>query len=622
MGQQAVGGASLLGGRASGASAPACFLVRCQGSATSGALRASQPQFPVGTTQPKRWLPVNALQQAGSHSPRAGWQLIERWRGQVGKLKSAEGIGPEGCSALVRTLRSALRPPPGALPVTAGFWRHATARGGRMAEFLSPEESCEFLSTLADARLQWRTDAASTRGLRKFATYAAEEIGSYTSAQRADLAMGFARLGYFHEDFMQALSRSVEHTVRAERGRLSNATACKLLTSFQKLGVLDEPVMKSLSRLICRRLVREPLTPDQTAGVVAAYAHLRVRDLALFNATTLALCRPGVVEALGWPELATVAVSYASLRFHSASLFSRIRSRVCSSIGVTETEVEACTESNLIASDPNHSSEVAAATGATGAWVTGIPWLLQQFSEAVPPPPRIQWPGHVTRRFLEAHVHLGHLSAKDLAPLLPHLVHPEGSRPGTDAAALLAVALSRGGHVWPWLWRRAVTAFTDERLHGRGLLASMDALHSHLKVLEPLLLKDDPEDLRTCNQHGYGCFVQHLQAVARTLAQIWGHLVHRGRALSDGELKQMVVAVCALWDMQASLLRALGSFGVNVPPLERASASVARQLGVELKRRRVGAEEELSTLLRRCDVTLQEVNADVQLLALDALNSD
>eukprot|EP00439_Symbiodinium_sp_Y106_P059819 s739_g8.t1 len=40
-----------------------------------------------------------------------------------------------------------------------------------------------------------------------------------------------------------------------------------------------------------RRIVREPLTPSETATVAVAFSDLRARDLGLFNATTLGLCR-------------------------------------------------------------------------------------------------------------------------------------------------------------------------------------------------------------------------------------------------------------------------------------------------------------------------------------------
>lgn len=115
----------------------------------------------------------------------------------------------------------------------ASYWRKAAARGGKLAGVLSPEESSEFLSTLADAKLSWRGHASTEAGLDRLAASAAEEMGSYSPQQFGQLAWAFARLGFLHEDFMQALSRAVEHTVQAARGRMSNESACALLASGQ-----------------------------------------------------------------------------------------------------------------------------------------------------------------------------------------------------------------------------------------------------------------------------------------------------------------------------------------------------------------------------------------------------
>ena len=46
--------------------------------------------------------------------------------------------------------------------------------------------------------------------------------------------------------------------------------------AFQTLAVADPPMLRSLSRLFMRRIVREPLSPQQTAQVAIAFSGLQV----------------------------------------------------------------------------------------------------------------------------------------------------------------------------------------------------------------------------------------------------------------------------------------------------------------------------------------------------------
>lgn len=265
----------------------------------------------------QRWLPVNDVPSTPCASPRKGWLEIQRQRGRLG-----DPVDAQGSSALVRTLRKALKPgylTRGKTPTT--FWWKAAYRAGQLANFLRPEETCEILTALADAKLPWKQDSKATEGLQLFAAHAAEEIGSFSALQMGQILEAFARLQYQHEELLHAVTRSVSLTVSSDSGRFSNDAAVKLLCAFQTLAVADPPMLRSLSRLFMRRIVREPLSPQQTAQVAVAFSGLQVRDVGLFNATTLGLCRPQAVEALSWAELAEVALAYASLRLYSQSLF-------------------------------------------------------------------------------------------------------------------------------------------------------------------------------------------------------------------------------------------------------------------------------------------------------------
>ncbi|CAJ1358100.1 unnamed protein product [Effrenium voratum] len=268
----------------------------------------------------ERWLPVNTTSPPPSASPRKGWEDGQRLKGLSG-----DPVDVQGCSALVRTLRKALKANfmSNGRPAPTSFWRKAAYRGGQLANLLAPEEICEVLGALADAKLRWRQDPKATEGLQLFAHFASEEIGSFTPIQMGEILGSFARLDFLHEDLLQAVARTVEVTVASDSGRFSNEAAVSLLSAYHAQAVANQPMLRALSRLFMRRIVREPLTPAQIAKVAIAFSDLRARDVGLFNATTLGLCRPKAVEALSWPELADVAVAYASLRLHSESLFGR-----------------------------------------------------------------------------------------------------------------------------------------------------------------------------------------------------------------------------------------------------------------------------------------------------------
>ncbi|CAK0884765.1 unnamed protein product [Prorocentrum cordatum] len=576
---------------------------------------------------PERWLPVPTPTKLPSPDPRPGWMVVERWK------EAAEDrvAGPVlGCSDLVRTLRRALRgPPKGAPPISNFFWQTAAKRAGKIVDFLSAEEACELLSTLADARLHWKASKSTTEGLRRMAAHAGEEIGSFSPAQLSEFTSALARLEYYHDDYMQALSRAVERTVRSDRGRLSNESACRLLDAYHRLGVLDGAVMKSLSRLVCRRLVREPLTPEQTAGVALAFAELRARDLALFNATTLALSREHAVEALDWGRLADVAWSYASLQLHSASLFSRIRARVCDSAGVVDETSDAGTDASSSGSVQSPKSEETAKLEALiGAWST----LREQLSEAPPLPPPIQLPRRVVVRLLEAQLHLGQLGARDLRPLLPHLAH----RPLGDASPLLAAALGRGGHTWPWLWQQALGCIADDRSPPHALLSMMESLAAHFALLGPQLPRLCREERRGSSSRrragGGGAtarpstVAQHLQALAGGLAALWRRLEQGPRALSDLELRRAAAATPGLGRAQEVVADAGLPLGARSSAevgalLLRAAARTARALAAELLRRGCGEALELEALLRFAGAGAGEVRRDLLAQSLDDLDA-
>ncbi|CAK9008846.1 unnamed protein product [Durusdinium trenchii] len=178
----------------------------------------------------------------------------------------------------------------------------------------------QVLMALADAKLPWKQDPKATEGLQLFAHHTAEEIGSFTAVQIAQILDAFARMGFLHEDVLDAISRTIALTVSSDSGRFSNEAAVSLLSSFEALAVADQTMMRSLSKLFMRRIVREPLSPQETAKVAVAFSALRVRDVGLFNATTLGLCRPEAIQALSWMELAHVAVAYVVARFLEAQL--------------------------------------------------------------------------------------------------------------------------------------------------------------------------------------------------------------------------------------------------------------------------------------------------------------
>lgn len=571
-----------------------------------------------------RWLPVNRLPPEMDHTPRKGWMDVERWQDKP----NSGGVEPvKGCSALVITLRKALRTRPGSRITPQSFWRRAAARGGQLVSYFSPEETCEILSTLADAKLQWRGDPKSSEGLRRFAAHTSQELSSYSAAQLGELAWAMARLGVKSEELLQAFSRTVEHMARADRGRISNESMCVLLQAYRKSRVIDEVLMRSLSKLLCRRLVREPLTAQQTAGVLAAYADLRARDTFLFNAGTLALCRRDAVESLDWSDLAEVMLAYASLRLHSPTLFARMRARLIEGAGIDDSPAGG--------SDDEAEAVTSLHGSADGA---RLEHLWDELREAPPAPPWVQFSQKVTANFLQAFLHLGFVSKHDLAPLLPHLHHPAESRPGAELARLMVLTLSKGGHTWPWLWRKASVAFAaDRKIAPVELLSLTEALRLHALHLEPLLsrtgtssaqgagdgsLLGEPDALvaelvldgsATSRARLSPLADRHLRNVAVCLAGLWAHTVAQCRGLTDTELENLVNAAPALLKAQVPLAEALGGDGdAAASAVRRAGSRAAWRLAAEAERRRSATEDQLAALLLPCGLDPETVIRQVR----------
>ena len=102
--------------------------------------------------------------------------------------------------------------------------------------------------------------------------------------------------------------------------------------------------------------------------------------------------RPDAIEALLWAELADVALAYASLRLHSQRLFSRIRDRVAQSAFLLPPEE-------------------------TSPWSDGqllpqvtVDDLWQSLLSGEPLAPPMPLPPDIVARFVEAHLHLGHVA--------------------------------------------------------------------------------------------------------------------------------------------------------------------------------------------------------------------
>lgn len=575
---------------------------------TTPAYRFASEMVPVR----RRWLPVNDTSQVLPESPRRGWRSVERWKERAGETPVATG-----CSELVRTARRGLQDAGGAGKAPPAFWRHLAKRGGRLANYLGPDEVHELLVTLADARLRWERDPAAKEGLRGFAAHVADEIGAFAPAQLVGVAGALARLRFRHEDFLQSLSRAVEGTARNDRVRLDNGSICGLLDAYRRLALLDEPVMKALSMVLCRRLVREPPTPQQTAQVVTAFADLRMRDVRLFNATTLAFTRKGVVEDLGWNELADVALSYASLRLYSESLFARVQQRVCDSAGVEEP----C--------KAHHAAE------AGKEIAVDMAELRAELVEDLPASPRIELPPQAVSRFLEVQVHLGRLSRQDLAPLLPHLAHPTSGRYSADAALVLFAVLARGSHLWPWLWRWVAPAFRHDRLLPGTLLSMLDGLQCHFSSLRPLVSDGEAwlkqqRQLRGLDNYASMAFFGHVHMLAGYLAQLWGHLGQRAHAFSDAELQQVAAIAPGLVADQRASLRALSramrarpaEFGVASPrrAVQHSLAVAVRHLGAELLRRQLDAPGGVDCFLELGEVRRDVVEQDLLELKLDSMH--
>ncbi|OLQ10015.1 hypothetical protein AK812_SmicGene6306 [Symbiodinium microadriaticum] len=76
----------------------------------------------------------------------------------------------------------------------------------------------------------------------------------------------------------------------------------------------------------------------------------------------------------------------------------------------------------------------------------------------------------------------------EVEPLLPHLAHTgggPGGRPSTPLANLQILFLARGGHAFPWLWRRSVAGALLEGFAGRsdfGFPFSLDCLWRRLDI--------------------------------------------------------------------------------------------------------------------------------------------
>eukprot|EP00927_Polykrikos_kofoidii_P047539 TRINITY_DN41752_c0_g1_i1.p1 TRINITY_DN41752_c0_g1~~TRINITY_DN41752_c0_g1_i1.p1 ORF type:complete len:707 (-),score=99.35 TRINITY_DN41752_c0_g1_i1:45-2057(-) len=610
---------------------------------------------------PHRWLPTPVPAPQLDANPQHGWMAKERWKEKRALLEkdkagsessvdaSRSRVPTSSCSALVHTVRRALDAPPDGRPMPSTFWKYAVRRGGRAVSYLDPEETCGLLTAFADARLRWEGDPRTKKAIGRFAAHAAEEIGSYAPDQMSSLVWAFARLDYHHEGLMQSLSRAVEHIVRFRRTRLDNDSVVTLLAAYKRLAVVDEPVMRDISRLVCRRLVREPLTPHQTAGVLVAFASLRVRDVALFNATTLALCKPGSVDALSWADMADVAVSYASLRLHSPTLSTCIRQRVVKEtvdnfiMAGVSAEVVPTAQARAANDGLRHRARFTSSHQGRSANKRGVAdfTAVEDAAETVrwqlesqpPDAPRKSLPSKVVSKFLQAQVHLDRLTASDLAPLLPHLAHPGVTRPTVALASALAIALSRGGHAWPWLWRWTSVAFSDESLPPQSLLSLLEALRGHLRLLEPLLTARATGGARGWKPEVLG----HLRGVASNIVKLMKRLAHRCPAMSKVELELAASAMVSFSGEQRSLVTtfaeeskssrtaALTDVGEQ---LMRATAAAARRLAAELKRRRlssndVGEVDEalLQELLGACGVSYVDVEEDARHFASDAIDN-
>lgn len=470
------------------------------------------------------------------------------------------------------------------------------------------------MGTLADAKLQWQQCNISKKGLDRLASRAAEELGSYEPGQLGELANAFAGLLFDHSDFMQSLSRAVEFTAQHSRGHFANDGVCRVVEAYRMMGVLDVNVMKLLSRMICRRLVREPFTPHQTVRLAIAFAELRARDKALFNATTLALTKRNVVESLGWQDLADTLACFASLRFFSSSLFSRARRRLCDSAGLLAGTV-----------DVNFSTPQITEGGCptVAALPRALPSLKEQLCDSPPPAPPIQLKTQVVAKFLESHVRFNSLGAEDLAPLLPHLTHPDDARMPSELAALLVVALSCGGHVWPWLWQRAVPAFDDKRLAGRNLLSLTDSIRAHLSLLEPLL-RNQKRPRRTASA-AQASLSDHVRVVCGILVKLWNCLSGRCRGMPDLDLQHITVAALNLHALQSALVERSGRASQGGAAVQYASSEFVRHLGFERHRRRAGAWKcnlQYAELAFRCGVTAALVDDDIRSVESDSITAD
>ncbi|CAK8994749.1 Hypothetical protein (Fragment) [Durusdinium trenchii] len=396
----------------------------------------------------------------------------------------------------------------------------------------------QVLMALADAKLPWKQDPKATEGLQLFAHHTAEEIGSFTAVQIAQILDAFARMG----------------------------------SSFEALAVADQTMMRSLSKLFMRRIVREPLSPQETAKVAVAFSALRVRDVGLFNATTLGLCRPEAIQALSWMELAHVAVAYA------------IRVRIADS------------------SSP-------------------IP-CYEDFEVPVPLSPQ------VVARFLEAQLHLGQVGLQEAGHLLPHMAHSAGpsGRPSIQLSKLLIIFLARGSHAFPWLWRRAIVgAFSevDARRADAGkqrllpmnsLVPLLESFAEHLRLLQPVLDEADP------------MLTSHIQVLTGGLVKLWALVAKRSGTLPDSELRQAGLTAPELFKAQFNLGEVMrnSSLSNTGRALNHASLKAIRCISREMLRREWSEEEavELVELLDQNGIQPAWLLEDLRIMKKDSIRNN
>ncbi|CAJ1358101.1 unnamed protein product [Effrenium voratum] len=237
-----------------------------------------------------------------------------------------------------------------------------------------------------------------------------------------------------------------------------------------------------------------------------------------------------------------------------------------------------------------------------------------------PPFPPMHLPPKVVARFLEAQLHLGQVTLQEVEPLMPHLAHAAGGpggRPSTQLAHLLILFLGRGGHAFPWLWRRAVAgAFLEadartklddsagiKRLMPSSALTPLaDCFAQHLELLRPLAL---------ASASGSMLLSGHLRVLSGGLARLWALLGRRSGTLPDSELQEVACAVPRLFEAQ--------DFLEDSGPLSRSALQCARALSGELQRRDMSLSAELRQLLTGNGVQPAQLLEDVKALSIDSI---